>query len=184
MRQFISVLMLMIGLLAAGSANATPITWNIPNTALTPNQGSFTSGSIYGTFSWDADTQTASNINITVMINGNTSIITSSVSNFYNYYAVFTNSLANGSPTAWVSIPSLTNSGGTSDAYVVAGFCLVDGASCDSDDYGEAIITLTGTVPPAPPPIKPIPTLSEWAQILMMLMMIGSVGWYSRKMTR
>ena len=37
---------------------------------------------------------------------------------------------------------------------------------------------------PNPPPPNPIPTLSEWAQILMMLMMIGTVGWYSRKMTR
>ncbi len=38
--------------------------------------------------------------------------------------------------------------------------------------------------PPSPPGPNPIPTLSEWAKILMMLMMIGTVGWYSRKLTR
>lgn len=178
---------LMIGLMAAGSANAIPINWSIPNTALTPYAGSFTSGSISGTFSWDADTQTASNVNITVVINGNTSVITSAVSNYGGYFAVLTNSLANDSPTGWVDITSLTNAGGTvSDVYVIAGLCaVVEGITCDSDNYGTGLTTLTGSVPPTPrPPTNPIPTLSEWAQILMMLMMIGTVGWYSRKMTR
>lgn len=36
---------------------------------------------------------------------------------------------------------------------------------------------------PSPPP-QPVPTLSEWAQFIMMLMMIGTVGWYTRRMFR
>ena len=36
---------------------------------------------------------------------------------------------------------------------------------------------------PSPSP-EPIPTLSEWAQFIMILMMIGTVGWYTRRMYR
>ncbi len=35
---------------------------------------------------------------------------------------------------------------------------------------------------PAPPPVNPIPTLSEWAQIMMMLAMIATAGFYGWRM--
>jgi IPTL-CTERM motif len=38
---------------------------------------------------------------------------------------------------------------------------------------------VSSSIPPAP---NPIPTLSEWAQIAMMLMMIAAAGWYMRGM--
>ena len=37
--------------------------------------------------------------------------------------------------------------------------------------------------PPGPSP-APIPTLSEWAQFIMMLLIIGTVGWYGRRTMR
>lgn len=40
-----------------------------------------------------------------------------------------------------------------------------------------------GTTPPPRPP-NPIPTLGEWGQIIMMLMMLLSVGYYSRRAQR
>ncbi|MCF7968348.1 MAG: IPTL-CTERM sorting domain-containing protein [Methylococcaceae bacterium] len=38
-----------------------------------------------------------------------------------------------------------------------------------------------GEPPPPTPPVNPIPTMSEWSQILMMLIMIGTAGWYVRR---
>jgi len=46
-----------------------------------------------------------------------------------------------------------------------------------TDPIGPAIPTIGG---PGPLP-NPIPTLSEWAQIIMMLAMITTVGWHVRK---
>ena len=46
--------------------------------------------------------------------------------------------------------------------------------------FGNFIANLPS---PEPPP-QPVPTLSEWAQFIMMLMMIGTVGWYTRRMFR
>ena len=42
----------------------------------------------------------------------------------------------------------------------------------------------TTPITPEPPAPNPIPTLSEWAEIIMMLMMMGAVGWHSRRMIR
>jgi hypothetical protein len=65
-----------------------------------------------------------------------------------------------------------------------SGICVVTATKAADGPYAEATAQSNITVTAAPPPANPIPTLSEWAQILMMLMMTGSVGWYSRKMTR
>lgn len=48
---------------------------------------------------------------------------------------------------------------------------------------GPYTYTIEGIANPTPPPVKPIPTLSEWAQIMMMLSMIGIAAWsYRRKL--
>lgn len=50
---------------------------------------------------------------------------------------------------------------------------------------GNNLISIVVSTPPAPPtPPNPIPTLTEWAQILMMLMMGGMVGWQMRRVKR
>jgi hypothetical protein len=51
-----------------------------------------------------------------------------------------------------------------------------DGSGSSTSEPSNAV-----TPAPAPPPVNPIPTLSAWAQILMMLMMIGAVGWQTRR---
>ena len=51
--------------------------------------------------------------------------------------------------------------------------------------FGNFIATISSPLPPTPSPSpEPIPTLSEWAQFIMILMMIGTVGWYTRRMYR
>ncbi|TSA04722.1 MAG: IPTL-CTERM sorting domain-containing protein [Methylococcus sp.] len=45
----------------------------------------------------------------------------------------------------------------------------------------DSLTLYIGTTPPTPSP-APIPTLSEWAQIIMMFLMILTVGWYGRRL--
>jgi hypothetical protein len=54
-----------------------------------------------------------------------------------------------------------------------------DGSGSSTSEPSNAV-----TPAPAPPPVNPIPTLSAWAQILMMLMMIGAAGWQTRRVIR
>ena len=54
-----------------------------------------------------------------------------------------------------------------------------DGSGSSTSEPSNAV-----TPAPAPPPVNPIPTLSDWAQILMMLMMIGAAGWQTRRVIR
>ena len=61
------------------------------------------------------------------------------------------------------------------------GSCLVTATKAADGPYAEATAQSTITVTAPPPPPNPIPTLSEWAQIVMMLMMVGAVGWQTRR---
>ncbi len=182
MKRFLSVLMLVSGLLVAGGANAVPVTWTIPNTTLPnafPSNTTVTSASISGTFVWDADTQTASSANVTVVINGASTLLTSTAANFSGYI-VFNNSLTSGAPTGFVDYSSLTNAGGTVNGVsLIAGECTPQSGSCNSYNYMMGFGTLSDT---APTPPQPIPTLSEWAQIMMMLAMIATAGFYGWRM--
>jgi hypothetical protein len=68
----------------------------------------------------------------------------------------------------------LTPTGGT-------GVCVVTATKAADGGYAAASSVGNVTVTAAPLP-NPIPTLSEWAQIAMMLMMIATAGWYIRGM--
>lgn len=51
-----------------------------------------------------------------------------------------------------------------------------------SPDSTSVDITVGGVIPPNPKPNpNPIPTLGEWAQLTMMLMMIVTAGWFGRR---
>jgi hypothetical protein len=90
LRRFLSVGFFWAGLVMAGGANATPIKWTIPNTTLSSFFGSVTSGSVSGTFVWDADTSTASNVHISVVLNGGAPTLISSTAPSKPGVAVFT----------------------------------------------------------------------------------------------
>ena len=129
MNRFLSVLMLMLmcGLLLAGGAHATPVTWTIPTTSLTNCPASVQSGSISGTFVWDADfpDKSPADVNVTVVINGNSTGITSAAPNYNNnLYAVFSNGVVADAPTGWVvPVTQLTNAGGTETVTGLVGLC-------------------------------------------------------------
>lgn len=57
--------------------------------------------------------------------------------------------------------------------------CSVTGTDGSGSSTSEPSNVVTPA--PAPPPVNPIPTMSEWAQIGMMLMMIGAVAWQTRR---
>lgn len=52
-----------------------------------------------------------------------------------------------------------------------------------ASDPSNAFVPTAAPNPP-PKPSNPIPTLSEWAQIVMMLMMIATAGWYGWRVKR
>lgn len=68
----------------------------------------------------------------------------------------------------------LTPTGGT-------GVCQVTAAQGAYGNYQAQTTTFNITVTAAPSP-APIPTLSEWAKISMMFLMILTVGWYGRRL--
>jgi hypothetical protein len=76
--------------------------------------------------------------------------------------------------TCGISGNILTPTGG-------AGSCLVTATKAADGAYAEATAQSTITVTASPQPPNPIPTLGEWARLVMMLMMIGAVGWQTRR---
>ena len=69
----------------------------------------------------------------------------------------------------------LTPTGGT-------GVCQVTAAQGAYGNYQAQTTTFNITVTAVPPPPQPVPSLSEWAQIMMMFLMILTVGWYGRRL--
>ena len=185
-RRFLSIFLLMAGLVAAGGANSTPFKWTLSDTTFSGFPGTITSANMSGTFVYDAETTppTVSNVNVTVVLNGTSYLITSSApipQSPFSEFLVFTNTVANGAPTGWVNRTRLVNadfSGYNMD--VAAGLCLVANGSCFSSNYATGTAILTGV--PRSPSTNSIPTLSEWAQIIMMLAMIATAGFYGRRM--
>ena len=49
---------------------------------------------------------------------------------------------------------------------------------------GTATALVSLAISATPPLPNPIPTLGEWAKIVMMLMMIGAAGWRGRRIIR
>lgn len=185
MKRFLSVLMLVSGLMLAGGASAVPVTWTIPATNL-----SGSGNSISGTFVYDADTNTTSNINLTQTNNSVSSTLTVAGGNDGGYVRfVVANSVAQ--QGAYLSSLNLTNAGGNvtiTNGDLGIGECTIIGSGGLCNNIGgpgafntsSVIVSAQTPTPPAPP--QPIPTLSEWAQIMMMLMMIATAGFYGWRM--
>ena len=71
----------------------------------------------------------------------------------------------------------LTPTGGTGVCQVTA----TKAADANYQAQTSAPYNITVTAVPSPPP-QPVPTLSEWAKISMMFLMILTVGWYGRRL--
>ena len=67
------------------------------------------------------------------------------------------------------------------------GTCVVRASKAQADGYAETTsnsITVSVTAPSPTPSPEPIPTLSEWAKINMMFLMVLMVGWHKRRLQR
>ena len=153
MKRFLSVFLLASGLLLAGGANATPVTWQI-------NKTWQSNDTAVGSFVYDADTNTYSNINVVLTAAGqpgSPNTLTQSTTASSNSQFTFAQSIAINSPVIFFAgfSSQLSNLGGTiTGTPSIAGSCF-DG-SCTAilpinNDLLESF-TLVGTPAPAPTP--------------------------------
>ena len=181
MKRFFAILFLMGGLVVSGAASATSVTWTIPPTPLS-GIGNPIYQSISGTFDWDAVNQVASNVNLVAVISSTPTPITS-WSNMFLSYAYFNNvSPSSGDPLVRIDITNLTNTATpTTVANIVVGPCNLQNGNCagfsgQPSSGAAANVTLTPAAP-APTPAS-VPTLSEWSQMLLGLMVLSMIGWH------
>jgi hypothetical protein len=157
-----------------GSALADPITWNITSSSLTPTAGNTGPSSISGTFVYDADSNTTSEVNVTIRMEGVLYALTASGLNDQGYVRLMAaNSI--GAAGAYVNVRNLTNAGGSiTEDFIGVGVCTT--MSTVSPDLCSNLstkaspsdpITLTGMAPPTPVPPTPVPTLPFFGLLLL-----------------
>ena len=141
-----------------GSALADPITWNITSSSLTPTAGNTGPSSISGTFVYDADSNTTSEVNVTIKMEGVLYALTASGSNVGGYVRLMAaNSI--GGAGAYVAVRNLTNAGGSiTEILIGVGVCTSGPDLCSNLTTKASPsdpITLTGIAPPTPVPTLP-----------------------------
>jgi hypothetical protein len=125
---------------------------NLPATPGVPTNVTATAGNRSATVRWSAPSSGGQPVVYTVTANTG-----ESCQAVYPQTSCTINGLTNGVPYTFTVVAS--NTGGNSAASAT-----------------------TTPITPAPPPPNPIPTLGEWTRLVMMLMMIGAVGWQTRRM--
>lgn len=173
MRKAISSLALSLGLFfAPGMAFAVPVTWTLQNATFA--DGSTASGS----FVYDADTNTVSNVNITATAGSNhaQAVFTLPHANIavQPRQIVFqtSNTLAEGEEIIILATPQLTNSGGTITPGLNSRRANCADAACTTFLQTPQNYITGGTLLSSLPP-PTIPTLTEWALILLGTAMAG-----------
>ena len=176
MKRFVSAFLFMSGLLVANEVNAAPVTWTLTSSFASPT-------TVTGTYSYDSDTNAYSNVNLTYY-NGTTYFpITYAISS-YNQNDRFVGSvngaIQNVSPAVNLGLVSpMTNSGGT----IQANDLRVD--TCQATSNGQCTVVgvphlsnlaLSASVTGVP--LSAVPSLSEWAQLMLGLMVISMLGWH------
>ena len=137
------IAVLLVGLGTAASAADT--TWSFSSTSFTGAVGSVQSKpiSVEGQFNYDADTDTVSNVDVTLTIDGTATNITNSGPNLQGLFLVLTNSVTDLEPVVFFQIAELVQTGSTADVAVYAGLCRVDGTSCNSSNYGFGTVSFS-----------------------------------------
>lgn len=151
--------------LTAGTAAAVPVKWTIPSMPLSDG------GTISGSFTFDADTVTYSDINI-VTAGGttpgvNTTYVRLSAIGGFATQLYLHPATAN-AQTAYLWFPApLTNAGGSAAIGSIseAAACLEPCMGFVADRATSTPGSITGAVIGAAP--TPVPTMSEWAMILL-----------------
>jgi len=160
---------------------AIPVNWEFPSTVVL----SGVNNSVSGSFTFDADTDTLSNMSLVVTLNGVATPIATAGSVDATYLRVVGSSTI-GSPGIYIIRTTLTNAGGNVQIpQIGAGLCTsIFSGVCNNIGQGgtASSVSVIGEVVPTPPaaPIS-VPVDSIWLQIAMILMIIGSVAWYRRR---
>ncbi|EAW40025.1 VCBS protein [marine gamma proteobacterium HTCC2080] len=95
-----------------GTALADPIKWNIPTSTLTPEVTNTGPSTISGTFVYDADSNTTSEVNVNITIDGDAYALTASGLNSNGYVRLMAANQV-GAVGAYVEVTNLTNAGGS-----------------------------------------------------------------------
>lgn len=172
MRKIVAVVSGLCLTFFATTALAVPVTYSVSGANFTAG------GSISGTFTYDADTNTYSAINLVTTAGGvypgATFVATNGAgafSNSSNLNVVTASGNGAGQPVlnlVWGA--SLTNAGGTVaiQASSAEGVCTV---TCNS--FNEPPTRRALAAPGSITSTAPVPTLSEWAMILMAIALAG-----------
>jgi len=176
MKRFVAAFLLVGGLLFAHWVNAAPVTWTLTSSFASPT-------TVTGTYSYDSDTNTYSNVNLTYYNGTAYYPITYTISSYsqnVRFVGSVNGAIQSVSPAVNLGLVSpMTNSGGT----IQATDLIVD--TCQATSNGQCTVVgsphlsnlaLSASVTSVP--LSPIPSLSEWSQMLLGLMTIMLVGWH------
>ncbi|WP_167309523.1 IPTL-CTERM sorting domain-containing protein [Brevundimonas naejangsanensis] len=158
--------------LSSAPAMAVPIQWTIPATPLA------SAGTIAGTFTYDADTNAYSNLDLKIERSGVTThfVRVESPSIWDSNRRLLARPAALDGKVAVLDFTQqLTNAAGNSTLNVVyEGICAESCQGITVQVTSNVSSTVTTSPPPAPP--APVPTLSEWAMILLGVMLAGGAA--------
>ena len=149
-------------LLLGSNAYAIEKTWTFDGTV---QLGATNDNAISGSFTFDADTNTLSNVNVTVRYDGtNYNTNTPALVDAAYLRGVVSNAV--NEPGFFVNHTTLTNAGGVAlSPYVGVGYCSsVPSGTCNNitDFTNRTATNVTLTAPLD----EPIPTLNEWGMII------------------
>lgn len=174
---------------APGLSMAAPQTWYIHNAAL--EDSGVDAGTVTGSFDYDADTNSYSNIHIEQYSVGNTLLQTyddAFTSTFSVNNASYLNAYPSGEatdtrPAVRIEMHSPMTSA-TTQTLSIGGkayrcgstfpsFC---NSSLDSLYFKAGAVVSTSSTPPSVTPPASIPTMTEWAMILLTIMLGGAAA--------
>lgn len=174
MRKLIVGLAAAAGLFVAAPALAAPVIWTVPATVLPDG------ATISGTFVYDTATSTISNVNITqTAVRPGTYTFTT---NFPTPYrgGQRTASAAPGDETWFLTVAGIPANGGAYNTGTIGtGNCnTAPGGICDNAGVSNirSNVAITGV-----PAAAAVPTLSEWAMILMGLTLAGGAALFLQR---
>jgi hypothetical protein len=61
------------------------------------------------------------------------------------------------------------------------GACVIEAQKAANGPYAVASATVSITVKPAPMPPNSIPTMTDWAKLFLIFLLVGTTGWFNRR---
>jgi|GEM_PF-3122320 len=80
-----------------------------------------------------------------------------------------------------VSGPCKLNANVVTASQGTTGLCVIEARKAATSQYATASALVSITVTAIPPPPNPIPTMTDWAKLLFILVLMGAAGWSNRR---